>query len=285
METMRTSYSGCLSDQRLQESCVQFVQSHYTGKGLVIEPRPLAVVDSRHYKWVEDEDFGGSGWVVAERDGYPFNFFGLIPYPTVGSALGREEQLVFDRTAGGCLVSLQVGDDSVLEVRDRIDGLDIRHSAPIALVLYILQSRYWMSIDVQDSDGLFRLIRKLVELLGLAPTFVEASRTLEECIAAFFGSLPAALPKIAQSYRPEYDYGSPLSELERSLAYPLSDLEWSTRTRRLLRLQGVRLLSELMDFSMEDLRSFGLTRPCLREVRKALANHGLCLKQPMEDLE
>jgi hypothetical protein len=196
-------YSGSLPDKALQEKVLQWVAAYYEEKAVFILPglgedylTEYELSDSLQYPEgltdFERRDYRHEhGTKLME---YPFNYYGVIPL--YGFELEENGQFIFDRSAGGRLVRfLKLPDalglppiedyyknhkaDVVVKERgyDRLIGSDLN----FALLLRIINLRWWPELHVGDDYNVYRDVGKVLWDSGLVETLRDESINYQEC--------------------------------------------------------------------------------------------------------
>lgn len=197
-------YSGILPDTGLQEKVQKWVSEYYEENAVLIQPRPgdeyfteYDMCDSLHYPeglttYMERSMYRDEHGKKSTQ--YPFNYYGV--FPLFGWELEEHGQFIFDRSADGRLVrflklpdelALPAGDDFYkkheAEVVVSEGGYDrkIRGSFSFALLLRIINLRWFPDLNVGDDYNVYEKVGTVLRESGLAETFKDEPKNFQQC--------------------------------------------------------------------------------------------------------
>lgn len=275
-------YSGKLPHPPLQELVIRFVESYFTTFTRV-QTKP-----ENGYRTL---------WENLNKktlhESYPFDYFGIIPY---SGFLFSRSQFVFDRSAQGELVTLldfpaQHGMPPIDEKERYFPGDEWRDVAvcvesggycrlggggDFALLLNILQLRYWPDLSVSDDYQVTIEIGEMIKEYGLLSAMKNWRLDFPACSNLFEKEHLLRNPK----HEPP-----PIPERNLKLVQPdvmnilLDTLDMSVRSAHCLRNEGIETVGELMKYTPSELKKMkNVGTRCIRELQELLWDLGVQLR-------
>ena len=196
-------YSGILPDIKLQEKVVKWIAEYYEEKAVLIQPCPedeylTEYILSQSLRYPDRlnmyEEIMYRHEHGTKRMQYPFNYYGVVPLH--GWELHEHSQIIFDRSAEGRMVRfLKLPDKFGLPARDdfyrehdaevvlREGGYDrlIHNRLHFALLLCIINLRWFSTLNVGDDYSVYDTVSKVIEEVRLMETFRDETMNYQQC--------------------------------------------------------------------------------------------------------
>lgn len=274
-------YSGSLADEGLQLEVLRFVTSWHDEIALRLEPIP-------------EERFATSIEHRHPLVDYPFDFIGIIPL--FHDKLLEHRQFVFDRTGGGRLVRLlklparfNLPSDPVFDemvprrwgdVVLKVGGYtrEIGAARAYNLLLNIIRLRWWPELRLNDDYSESDYVASDLWEFGLVNVFQNRNLDFNECWRLYQEEYQKRHPKRAEAEEEAVAPLPPVVPPHPELLL-IEDLEFSVRTRNILRRFQVGTIGDLTTYSETDLRRMpNMGDKSLKEIAEMLGNLGLHLK-------
>jgi hypothetical protein len=289
-------WHGSIPDSAKQEQAVEFLRGYFR-YGSIVHPKPQLEFEN-----ILEKGFRGEVLSTPPRS---FNCYGFAAHLERGSYVDAtvhdREQFIFDRGDSGRLVTIvrdwkeeaaapwlrtgELAQKYVLRVRDGGWTRVVTQSgSSLAVLLHVLSLRFCPDLRVSDDYEIYLNLGAKLREHGLMPQLRDEAVDFRSCMKIVADGLgwarmeddePKAEPVLARSGNDSeaaqpnapYDEGRPLD-------FP----EFSARTRENLSRRGTTTLGELMMLTEADLlKSRGIGRKALKEIRSALAGCGLRL--------
>ena len=293
-------WDGSIPESAKQEQAVEFLRGIYRC-GSVIHPKPQLKFETVL------EKCRGEALRIPSRS---FNCYGFAAHLEMGGyvdgVVHDRDQFIFDRGDGGRLVTIvrdwkdaaaapwllsgELAQKYVLRVRDGgWTRVLARDSSSLAVLLNVLSIRFCPELRVGDDYGIYLELGAKLRERGLVEPLRDEAIDFEGCMEIVADGLDwtkvaddgsKAQPAISS---PDNDSEAEQPNAPYDAARPLDFPELSAQTREKLSWRGTTTLGELMMLSEADLlKSRGIGRKALKEIRGALAVCGLRLPRKME---
>ncbi len=282
-------YDGHLFNPILQEKVVELVSSFYANNYYIVRPEP----ETYYHTWCLREK---------PSEQYPFNYYGVVPQLSDDSLLNRG-QFVFDRTAGGKLVTLHKFpspykmawsssyEDAVSDVVVENGGYDrmLGSVTSFVFLLTLIKIKWWSEFNFGDDYCCDEeIMDKLCEIdldVVLKKKYMDFDSAWDLYLKATGRNRKKQKHdnKGDQSLFPEENQkkeeNNPEPDLR--LVYPnpeevsLEDMDLCIRSTRCLERSGVQNLDQLLRYSKKDLiaiRNLGLKS--VEEIMRTVRSYG-----------
>jgi hypothetical protein len=287
-------YSGILPDIILQEKVTNFVKTFYSSpQELIVTPDPSLRYLTKLDYWHERKFY------EHYMPDYPFNYYGIIQLCDRKDGTIFGGQFIFDRTAGGRLVSFKKLPDTYVlsqtsEQHDKKAGNrpaefpieltlgdSVRKIYGFALLLSVIRLRWWPDLKCCDDDDSCQKTFQRIWEYSLARKLMDESLNYNSCVDI--------MKKEHEKYFPPSLPESPTPKKTRSvlksvppgiLGKAVSELDLSVRSINGLKNLGIETLGELIKRSERDLfGKFNLGRKSMLEIAEVLGEYGLSLNR------
>lgn len=233
---------------------------------------------------------------------YPCDYYGVIHGCDRTNGFIYYGEFIFDRTAGGRLVSFDEwpavyldhqaendveagGQNRDLTVRLELRNT-VRGNTAYPLLLSIIKLRWWPDLVCFDDEDFCQEYAEEIWKYGLAKKLMDENLDFDECLKLY----RKEHEKYFQPPPPE----DPASEEEKKtpklivvpdgiMEWPITELKLSVRSSICMERMNIKTIGDLTQKSEEDIRKQKNTgSKCIAEINEALVEYGLSLKKDPE---
>jgi hypothetical protein len=292
-------WDGSIPESAKQEQAVEFLRGIYRC-GSVVHPKPQLKFETVL------EKSRGEALRIPSRS---FNCYGFAAHLEIGGYVDEvvhdRDQFIFDRGESGRLVTIvrdwkdaaaapwllsgELAQKYVLRVRDGgWTRVLTDYSSSLAVLLHVFSIRFCPELRVSDDYEVYVGLGAKLRERGLMPVLRDEAVDFRGCMEIVADGLGwAKVDHEEPKAEPAKNLADGVLEAEQPNApydgdHPLDFPELSAQTRERLSWRGTTTLGELMMLTESDLlKSRGIGRKSLREIRAALAGCGLRLPSKM----
>jgi len=228
---------------------------------------------------------------------YPCYYYGVIHGCNRTDGTISFGEFVFDRTAGGRLVSFdelppayldnQAGNDGRTEIQNRDLTVrlnltnTVRGNTLYPLLLTIIKLRWWPDLVCSDDDFCQEYTQEIWKY-GLTKKLMDENLDFRECLKLYrkerekyFPPPPPEEPAPEEKITPKL-----IVVPDGIMEWPIAELNLSVRTNRCLEEFDVKTIGDLMQKSEgELLKQKNLGRKSIAELNEVLSEYGLSIKE------
>ena len=308
-------YSGVLPDTALQEKVIKFAQSFYSGPpDLIVTPYPHIKYDTKiSYIRKIGEAIPGccnekvwrewNGYASCEQhlSDYPCDYYGIIHGCDRTNGFIYYGEFVFDRTAGGRLVSFDNWPDVYLDHQAENDGEvggrngdltvrlnltnTVRGNTAYPLLLSIIKLRWWPDLVCSDDEDFCQEYTQEIWKYGLAKKLMDENLDFDECLKLYRKEHEKYFPPPPPEKPESEEINSPkLIEVpDGIMEWPIAELNLSVRSSTCMQRMNIKTIGDLMQKSEDEiLKQKNTGRKCVAQINEALGEYGLSLKKNPE---